>query len=44
MLSETQVEEVRSQVQRYLSGSLAEIPVNSIVYTSMLQICKFTFF
>ncbi|XP_051755216.1 kinesin-like protein KIF9 [Ctenopharyngodon idella] len=30
ILSETQVEEVRSQVQRYLSGSLAEIPIVSI--------------
>ncbi|XDV18035.1 hypothetical protein PO909_023819 [Leuciscus waleckii] len=30
MLSETQVEEVRSQVQRYLSGSLPEIPILSI--------------
>ncbi|XP_039544497.1 kinesin-like protein KIF9 isoform X2 [Pimephales promelas] len=30
VLSETQVEEVRSQVQRYLSGSLVEIPIVSI--------------
>ncbi|XP_056104394.1 kinesin-like protein KIF9 isoform X3 [Rhinichthys klamathensis goyatoka] len=30
ILSETQVEEVRSQVQRYLSGSLVEIPIVSI--------------
>ncbi|XP_067294610.1 kinesin-like protein KIF9 isoform X2 [Pseudorasbora parva] len=37
ILSETQVEEVRSQVQRYLSGSLAEIPIISI--TQIQQVC-----
>uniref|UniRef100_A0A8C2HTD1 Kinesin motor domain-containing protein n=1 Tax=Cyprinus carpio TaxID=7962 RepID=A0A8C2HTD1_CYPCA len=36
ILSETQVEEVRSQVQRHLSGLLDEIPVNTIVYTSII--------
>uniref|UniRef100_A0A8C1ENL7 Kinesin-like protein n=1 Tax=Cyprinus carpio carpio TaxID=630221 RepID=A0A8C1ENL7_CYPCA len=41
ILSERQVEEVRSQVQRYLSGLLDEIPVNTIVCTSILQILKY---